>query len=493
MKKFFSLFLVLFLSFGMIGLVGCNGLWDFDDDDDVSIVPVNFKFTTQINMGAATNNLRAAAIDPTVYSANVYYEDDSTTALNGTTPVTANPDGTFTFDFNAYDGRTFYVVFTHNTNANALKLYRYFKKTKAQMDAYTTAAPAVVNETTTAVGIYLQQNNGTKKYGTDVDETTSNADVTSLAGTITTYVGDATATDFVIPVTEMTINQTGPVNVEFGKTTTLTATVLPSYATEKTVTWSSSDATIATVDANTGVVTANTTTEGTATITATTVGKNAAGAAVTKTIVINVTSGPVAVTGVTVAPTSVTVGVNQTTQLTATIAPANATNQAVTWTSSDNNVATVSPTGLVTAGANAGNATITVTTADGSFTAQCAVTVATGDTVQLNKTLTGVVLGDLEIHLEGAPTTTTITATVTAHKVSDTSIEKTYNLSVANTSKGYPVIKLQVSDMADAISETFYVVNDFSAVSFGGFLPSGTTVKVYDTSVSTTVPAATQN
>lgn len=485
MKKFFSLFLVLFLSFGMIGLVGCNGLWDFDDDDDVSVVPVNFKFTTQVNMGAATNNLRAAAIDPTVYSANVYYEGDSTTALNGTTPVTANPDGTFTFDFNAYDGRTFYVVFTHNTNANALKLYRYFKKTKAQMDTYTTAAPAVVNETTTAVGLYLQ-NDSTKKYGTDVDETNTNADVTSLATTITTYVGDATATDFVIPVTDMTINQTGPVNVEFGKTTTLTATVLPSYATVKTVTWSTSDAAIATVDANTGVVTANTTTEGTATITATTVGKNAAGAAVTKTIVINVTSGPVAVTGVTVVPTSVTVGVNQTTQLTATIAPANATNQAVTWTSSDNNVATVNATGLVTAGANAGNATITVTTADGSFTAQCAVTVATGDTVQLNKTLTGVVLGDLEIHLEGAPTTTTITATVVTPA-------KTYNLSVADTSKGYPVIKLQVADMENALTETFYVISDFSAVSFGGFLPTGTTVKVYDKSVSTTVPAATQN
>ena len=57
-----------------------------------------------------------------------------------------------------------------------------------------------------------------------------------------------------------------------GKTLTLTATVTPDNATDKTVAWTSSNDAVATVDAN-GVVTAKA--EGTATITATADGKTA--------------------------------------------------------------------------------------------------------------------------------------------------------------------------------------------------------------------------
>ncbi len=57
-------------------------------------------------------------------------------------------------------------------------------------------------------------------------------------------------------------------NLRFGETLQLTATLLPDDATERTVTWASSDAGVATVDEN-GLVTAVAT--GTAVITATTV------------------------------------------------------------------------------------------------------------------------------------------------------------------------------------------------------------------------------
>lgn len=66
-----------------------------------------------------------------------------------------------------------------------------------------------------------------------------------------------------IPVTSITLNKTS-LSLEKDKSETLTATVKPDNATDKTVTWSSSDKDIATVDEN-GKVTA--VADGTATIT----------------------------------------------------------------------------------------------------------------------------------------------------------------------------------------------------------------------------------
>lgn len=77
--------------------------------------------------------------------------------------------------------------------------------------------------------------------------------------TVTTIDGGKTATCAVtvstdtVPVTGITIDQGATAEVEEGKTITLTATVQPDNATDKTVTWSSSNDAIATV-AN-GVVT----------------------------------------------------------------------------------------------------------------------------------------------------------------------------------------------------------------------------------------------
>ena len=71
----------------------------------------------------------------------------------------------------------------------------------------------------------------------------------------------------VVKVTGITINPEGGVSVNVGETTTLTASVTPANATNKSVTWSSLHTNVATVDALTGVVTGVST--GTATICAT--------------------------------------------------------------------------------------------------------------------------------------------------------------------------------------------------------------------------------
>ena len=172
-----------------------------------------------------------------------------------------------------------------------------------------------------------------------------------------------------ILVTGVTLKPTS-LSLFTGDTATLTATVEPSNATNKNVTWESSNKSVATVDAN-GLVTA--VSAGTATITVTTEDGTK-----TATCAVTVKAATVSVTGVTLSQTQASLYSNHTPStltLTATVAPDDATNKAVTWTSSNNAVATVDANGLITAVAP-GTATITVTTVDGSFTATCTVTVS---------------------------------------------------------------------------------------------------------------------
>ena len=152
--------------------------------------------------------------------------------------------------------------------------------------------------------------------------------------------------------------------IEIGETVTLKATVNPSNATNKNVTWTSSDTSVATVE--NGVVTAIG--EGSATITVTTEdgGKTA-------TCEVAVNKAEVSVTSVTLDKSASTLEIGETVTLKATVNPSNATNKNVTWTSSDTSVATVE-NGVVTA-IGEGSATITVTTEDGGKTATCEVTV----------------------------------------------------------------------------------------------------------------------
>ena len=170
-----------------------------------------------------------------------------------------------------------------------------------------------------------------------------------------------------IKVEGVSLNVTS-VELTEGDQTTLTATVNPANATNKNVTWTSSDSNVATV-AN-GKVTAIK--AGTATITVKTEDGNK-----TATCTVTVKAKTYPVESVTLDKTSVELTEGEETTLTATINPSNATNKNVTWTSSDSNVATVA-NGKVTA-VKAGTATITVKTEDGNKTATCTVTVTGSD------------------------------------------------------------------------------------------------------------------
>ena len=183
--------------------------------------------------------------------------------------------------------------------------------------------------------------------------------------TVTTNDGSKTATcnvTVVIPVTSVSLNKT-ELTIEKGKSETLTATVSPSDATDKTVSWKSSNTSVVTVDQNGRVTAVN---AGSAVITVTT--KDGS-----KTATCNVTV-VIPVTSVSLNKTELTIEKGKSETLTATVSPSDATDKAVTWQSSNTAVATVDQNGKVTA-KELGNVTITVTTKDGSKTATCSVTV----------------------------------------------------------------------------------------------------------------------
>ena len=193
--------------------------------------------------------------------------------------------------------------------------------------------------------------------------------VGSVMITVTTKDGSKTAQCVVtvqeptVAVTSIKLNQTTG-TIDIGKNLQLKATVEPSSATNKTVTYSSSNESIATVN-NAGLITAKGV--GKATITAKTANNKI------DQCVVTVKSPTVAVTSVKLNQTTGTIYIGKTLQLKATITPTNATNQTVTYSSNNGNVATVNNAGLVTA-QGVGSATITVKTANNK-TAQCVVTV----------------------------------------------------------------------------------------------------------------------
>ena len=214
-------------------------------------------------------------------------------------------------------------------------------------------------------------------------------------GTTTRYTNAA------YMVSGITLNKTS-LSLNSGATGQLTATVSPSTALEKGVTWSSSNTSVATVS-STGLVTA--VAGGTCTITCT--AKDGSGK--TATCEVTVTQ---LVTGITLNYTSLTLNLdeNYSQTLTATVQPSNAANKNVTWESSDEDVAEVSRRGVVSAN-GLGTCTITCTAQDGSgVTATCTVRV-----VQL---VTGITLSQTSLSLNSGDTQT-LTATVQPSDASD--------------------------------------------------------------------------
>ena len=174
-------------------------------------------------------------------------------------------------------------------------------------------------------------------------------------------------------VTGLELAQTS-LTVALGKTATITPIIQPENASNKKVTWASSNNDVATVNSK-GVVT--TKGVGYAVITAKT-----ADGGFKKTCRVNVVR---PVTKVALDHETLTMEVDARATLKATITPTNATNKDLKWTSSDKKIVKVTQTGVMRA-LKAGTATITVTSIDGGKRARCVVTVRRSVTgVELNR------------------------------------------------------------------------------------------------------------
>ena len=187
------------------------------------------------------------------------------------------------------------------------------------------------------------------------------------------------------PVTGVTVSTDKVTLTKKGDTAQITATVQPSYADNKNVTWKSSDESVATVDKN-GKVTA--VGNGTATITVSTVNGNYT-ATVTVTVKIQDDVKPdpkPEIDKITVSSDNKTLTkIGDSTQINVKIEPENAESQKLIWKSSNEKVAVVDENGKVTA-VGTGTATITVTTKDGTHSATITITVKVPDEPTPDKT-----------------------------------------------------------------------------------------------------------
>ena len=177
-----------------------------------------------------------------------------------------------------------------------------------------------------------------------------------------------------IPVSSVSINK-ATVDLTIGETVQLSATVAPADATQKTISWSSSNQSVATVD--NGKVAAIA--EGSASITASCGGKSA-------TCMVSVKKAVVAVTAVVLNKESLSLQKGESEVLIATVKPDDATDKTVTWSSMDSSIADVEQNGKVTA-ISSGSTTIVAKAGD--CTAKCEVTVVSPSLSVLYKTSSG--------------------------------------------------------------------------------------------------------
>lgn len=238
--------------------------------------------------------------------------------------------------------------------------------------------------------------------------------------TATTQNGGFTAVanfTVTVPVTGVSLNTTS-YNLRVGQSARMDPIIIPSDATNKSVTYISTNSSVATVN-SLGVIAAIG--NGTCTITVRTVNGN-----FTASATVNVTTLVSKITLNASRITKLTTG--QTYRTVARVTPENANNKTLAWSSSDINVATVSAVGLVTAIGN-GVSVIAATSTDGS-------NISANFTVTVTTNVTGIALNASTLSLARNATSqliATVSPVSASNKAITWSSTNSTNVSVSNT------------------------------------------------------------
>lgn len=202
--------------------------------------------------------------------------------------------------------------------------------------------------------------------GTVMIEVTVNDKYTDY---LTVNVVDETSVNEYITVPTALIFDNSELVLKIGDTKKLFYQISPRDASDKYLTWQSSNNDI--VDVSKGVITAKK--EGNAIINVSYNNR------VLDNIIVKVSKNVVDVIGVSLTAKETKLKVNETLQLDYKVYPENASNKDVVFTSSDETVATVSKTGLITA-KKSGTTNISVSTLEGNFTKTISITVVSSST-----------------------------------------------------------------------------------------------------------------
>lgn len=288
-----------------------------------------------------------------------------------------------------------------------------------------------------------------------------------------------TVTEKEVAVTGVTLN-TDTLNLGIGNKASLLATVAPSNATNKAITWSSSDPTVANVVD--GVVTALK--SGETTITVTTQGKGSDGTTTYSASCTVTVSATVAVTSVTITGTTSEIAVDGTTTLSVTVMPETASDKSVKWTivngTGSASITSSSNTSCTIKGVSPG--TVTVKAEAGGKSDSYAITV-TG--VKLDKTSATLIMGS----------TLELTATAYTTAASYTFSWATSNASVASikfTDNVCTVTPVATSETAVTITVTLTIGdNTYTATCTITVVAKTYTVTFYDDDGKTVISSPT--
>lgn len=290
----------------------------------------------------------------------------------------------YIFRFNPYANANEQSVFTNNisfrSNYDSDSVADYISGKIENSYFFTSENDTITAndfKSVTAPTSYERNTDGTIHFGDFMRPTKTSFLATNGIGTAHIGAIPPTSTEPDVLVTSVTFDKTSA-SLKIGESLSLKATVKPEDATNKALTFISSNPNVASVDSNGSVLALA---KGSTTISAT----SKDGSNITASCTISVVPNTVSVTSIALNKTILVLAKGAKETLSASITPENATNGSITWSSANEKIATVDANGKIT-GKSYGTTTITAKSAENSsIIATCKVSVGYKITYKLNK------------------------------------------------------------------------------------------------------------